>query len=187
MNRRVTGFVSALIALALSACMLVEDFGSVWEKATPDPCLSKLADSLYYTEFQRDPAGLEMKNIVRGVTLNGSHYLLLKKDADDKGGRMYRFRVSNGIFERYRLVPTKRAEFERDYPQAPVSLARDTITLTSLEKPEQQLLADIAAKDDYWEVEEKLLYNTLRNPACRFDDRDLTKPEFTSRKKNVQN
>ena len=159
----------------LSACVLVDDFGRVWEQSRPDPCLERIAQSLYYAEFSRDPARYQAADVMRGFTWHGQHYLLLKKAPDDKGGRLYRFRVKNGIFERFRLAPTKRADFAREFPDAPVSLARDTVTLAMLDDTRLALLDAVAKRADYWEVEDKILYNPQLNPTCRFEDRDLKK------------
>lgn len=166
----------ALLALAaLSACMLVKDFGAAWNEAKPDKCVSKIASSLYYTEFQRDPEGKDMDTLAHALTRpNGKHYLLLKKDAEDAGGRMYRFEVVNGIFERLRVVPTMRKTFEQNYPDAPVSLERDTISFETLGSKEWDLIDNIATQPEYWEIEDQTLYNTFRDPSCRFDDRDLS-------------
>ncbi len=162
----------AVLAL-LCGCILVDDFGAPWKAAKPDMCVSKIAQSLYYTEFRRDPAGKDMDTLAHAWTVDGQHYLLLKQDVADKGGRMYKFTVVQGIFQRYRLNPTMRAQFEKDYPNAPVSLARDTVTLKSLDAATIKLLTDIGSKQDYWEIEDQTLYNTLLNPECRFEDRDL--------------
>lgn len=165
----------ALLALSLlAACMLVNDFGEYWNKAKPDLCLSKIGESLYYTEFRRDPEGKEMGDYVRGLKRDNANYLLLKQNADDAGGRMYRFTVRNGIFQRWRIDPAMRSTFERDYPDAPVSLKRDTITFETLGDAEWKLIDEIAGKDEYWEIEDQTLYNTLANPTCTFDDRDLS-------------
>ena len=45
-------FVTLLAALCVSGCLIVEDFGNKWEEATPDACLNRIADSLYYQTFQ---------------------------------------------------------------------------------------------------------------------------------------
>lgn len=174
MQRR---FLSVVALFFLSSCILVDDFGHAWRDSQPDPCLRKIAESLYAEEFRRDPTDKNMDNLAHGWSLEGHHYLLLKKDAGDKGGRLYHFRVTSGIFQRYRLVPTQRAQFLRDYPNAPVSLKRDTVTIDSLNPETEKLLAEIAAKPEFWEIEDQTLYNVLRNPACRFDDRDLSKKE----------
>ncbi|MFM9889970.1 MAG: hypothetical protein ACKVOE_04895 [Rickettsiales bacterium] len=163
--------------LLLSGCILVDDFGHAWTESKPDSCLKKIAESLYVEEFRRNPDGVDIDAVAHGWTSGGHHYLLLKQNADDRGGRLYRFHVINGIFQRYRLVPTMREQFAHDYPNAPVSLKRDTVSLTQLNPDTEKLLAEIAAKPEYWEVEDQTLYNTLRNPACRFDDRDLSKKE----------
>src|SRR5688572_5986926 len=126
-------FVAAAALALLAACMLVEDFGPAWNEAKPDECLGKLAESLYYSEFMRNPEGKDMGAIARGLSRpNGTTYLLLKKDPADRGGRMYRFQVVNGIFQRLRVVPTMKATFEQNYPDAPVSLDRDTILFKTL-------------------------------------------------------
>lgn len=163
-----------LAALAvLSACILVDDFGPRWEEGKPDRCLTKIAESLYYTEFRRDPQGKDFEQLAHAISLQGQNFLLLKKEPLDKGGRLYRFEVKNGIFMRYRLNPTMRETFENDHPNAPVDLSRDTVTLAALTPETEALLLAISAKPEYWDVEEKTLYNPLRNPACRFEDRDL--------------
>ena len=176
MKKTVLSRILPLLALVLlSGCILVDDFGPVWEEAKPDACLGKIAESLYYAEFDRDPSSEITEDIARGWTLNGEHFLLLKKHAHDKGGRLYRFDVHAGIFERYRLNPTMRETFERDYPNAPVSLERDTVTIKTLDDKTKALLSEIAHKPEYWEFEDKILYNTMLNPSCRFEDRDFKK------------
>lgn len=168
-----SGALLSVMILLLTGCMLVRDFGRVWNDAKADPCLNKIAESLYYGEFRRDPAGKNMENLARAFRRGGHSYLLLKQEASDRGGRLYRFQVQNGIFQRYRLNPTKRAEFERDHPHAPVDLTLDTVTLERLGKSELALLDTIAADDSYWEIEDQTLYNPIMNPVCLFDDRDL--------------
>ncbi|MES2984916.1 MAG: hypothetical protein V4735_07010 [Pseudomonadota bacterium] len=163
--------------LVLCACILVEDYDSVWEKAKPDSCVTKIAESLYYSEYRRDPQGKDMSKLARVWTVDGYNFLLLKQDEADAGGRMYRFGVVQGIFQRYRLVPTMRATFEKEYPNAPVSLKHDTVQLAKLDAPTIKLLSEISAKSEYWEIDDQTLYNTMRNPACRFEDRDLKAKE----------
>ena len=160
-------------AALLSACLMVEDFGPSWQQSKPDPCLSKIASSLYAVEFRRSSDGLDMNTLAHGLTLDGNFYLLLKKEADDKGGRLYRFTVTNGIFQRWRLDPTMRATFTKDYPNAPVSLKRDTVAIETLNPDTEKLLTEIAGKPEYWQIEEQTLYNTSLDDNCRFDDRDL--------------
>jgi hypothetical protein len=175
MTRRV--LVTLAMLLALNACILVKDFGAMWNQAKPDDCLSKIGESLYYTEFRRDPMGKDMSKLVRGFTHGTANYLLIKADEKDDGGRMYRFDVHHGIFQRWRLNPTMRETFEKNYPDAPVDLSRDTVTLDGLGEKELKLLDSVAANPDYWEIEDQTLYNILKNPTCRFDDRDLSKED----------
>lgn len=169
----------------LSGCILVEDFSPMWEKGVADPCISKMAESLYYNEFRRDPSGKNMDELAHSFTLGKEHFLMLKQEPTDKGGRMYRFGIVHGIFQRYRLDPAMRRAFEISYPDAPVSLEHDTVKLTSLGEPQLKLLQEIAANPDYWEIEDQNLYNTGLNKACTFDDRDLDKlnEEYYGKKK----
>ena len=168
-----------LACTLLSACILVDDFADAWTQSQPDPCLSKIAQSLYYSEFQRDPGERDIDALAHGWRLGDRNFLLLKKEIADKGGRLYRFDVIDGqpspIFRRFRLAPTMRKAFERDYPNAPVSLKHDTVTLDTLDAKTEKLLADIAHRPEYWEVEDQAMYNPIGNPTCRFDTRDLTK------------
>lgn len=180
--------LSIIALLTLTACILVDDFGDAWNQAKPDPCVDKISQSLYYGEFNRDPAELKVEDYARAWTVDGQNFILMKQRPNDKGGRIYRFEVINGIFVRYRLVPTKRDDFARDYPNAPVSVTRDTVTVKDLGPDIQKLLVDIAKKPEYWEVEDKTLYNTMRNPLCRFEDRDLSELDEPVRKrKHVKN
>lgn len=169
--------IALALSLVLAACMLVDDFGPSWDEARADPCVNKIAEPLYAGEFRRDPSDKNIENLARAITKDGQNYLLLKKEEDDKGGRMYRFRVINGIFQRLRIDPAMRSTFEHDYPNAPVDLSRDTITFDQLGDKEWKLLNEISGKDEYWQIEDQILYNTMRNPLCRFEDRDLTKED----------
>ncbi len=170
-SNQVKRLLSLAAVLLLSGCIFVDDFGHAWNDSKPDQCLGKLAESLYATEFRRDPNGQDMSKLAHGWDLNGQHYLLMKKSPDDKGGRLYRFTVVHGIFQRWRLDPTMREQFEKDYPNAPVSLKRDTVTIDALNPETEKLLSDIANKPEYWQMDEQTLYNVIRNPDCRYDDR----------------
>lgn len=156
--------------LLLSACILVEDFTPQWKNSATDPCISKIAESLYYSEFRRDPSNIDLSTLARYIHTGQQHFLLLKKSADQAGGRLYRFDVlktgNYTIFRRYRLDPTMRSTFEKDYPAAPVSFARGSVRLASLGEAELTLLAEISAKPEYWQTEDQTLYNPSNNPLC---------------------
>lgn len=171
MFRSILAPIAAL--MLLSGCILVDDFTPKWDDAKTDSCTAKLAQSLYYSEFRRDPDGKDMNELARSFALGKFDFLMLKKDPADKGGRMYRFHVINGIFQRYRLNPAMKKQFEQAYPNAPVDLAHDTVEIKSLGADEMNLLTDINAKDEYWEIEDQTLYNVLRNPLCIYEDRDV--------------
>ena len=177
-------FFALVTTLALlTGCILVDDFGARWSEAKIDPCLGEVAKSLYYAEFRRKPADESMDSLARGLTLDGQHYLLLKKNADDKGGRMYRFTMSDAknaqhqVFQRWRLDPSMREIFAHDYPNAVAKIDRDTVTLPTLDGEAEKLLTEIAAKPEYWQIDDQTLYNVVRNPKCIFDTRNLTKKD----------
>lgn len=173
MVRSSFSFLSFLSLFLLTSCLLVDDFSSQWNKGKADRCISKIAESLYYTEFRRDPAGKDINQLARSFTLGKYHFLMLKQGKEDAGGRMYRFGVINGIFQRYRLNPAMKATFMTDYPNAPVDLSHDTVRLSKLTEQEMKLLEEISNKADYWEIEDQTLYNALRDPECIYEDRDL--------------
>ena len=185
MNRYFIRRIMAPLALlvALSGCILVDDFAPKWQAGKTDSCTNKIAQSLYLSEFRRDPEGKDMKELARSFSINNMHFLMLKKSSADAGGRMYRFGVVNGIFQRYRLDPSMKRAFEISYPNAPVSLAHDTVTFTKLGADEMKLLGEISGKTEYWEIEDQTLYNVLRNPTCIYEDRDLAAEDAAAKKK----
>jgi hypothetical protein len=164
-----------MLLLALSGCILVDDFSPKWEKSSADSCIKKIADGLYYTEFRRDPEGKDMAEHARVFSLGKFYFLMLKKEPTDVGGRMYRFGIVNGIFQRYRLDPVMRTAFEIEFPDAPVSFKHDTVRVASLSPEVMKLLTEISSRKEYWEIEDQTLYNTMLNPLCALDDRDLKK------------
>ncbi|OYW13078.1 MAG: hypothetical protein B7X02_02885, partial [Rhodospirillales bacterium 12-54-5] len=132
--------IAAMLAL-LSGCLMVDDFGARWSQAKPDACLIDIAKSIYIAEFRRDPSDKNIDDLARALTLNGQNYLLLKKNPEDKGGRIYRFTMTAGkelrathiVFQRWRLDPSMRETFMRDYPHSVARLDDDTVTLPSLD------------------------------------------------------
>lgn len=181
-------FLGALATLLLlSGCILVDDFGKRWDEAKPDFCLNDIAKSLYIAEFRHNPDDdqVNIENLARAITLDGQHYLLMKKHPDDKGGRIYRFTISAGkelhashvVFQRWRLDPSMRETFLHDYPNSVAKLNRDTVTLPNLEGDAEKLLGDIANKPEYWQIDDQTLYNSLRSPLCHFETRDLQADE----------
>lgn len=163
------------LALVLSGCIIVDDFATHWDAATPDACLDRIADALYYQTYQRQLAEGEIGHLARGLKLEDQSFLLLKKNAEDNGGNLYRFEVENGVYTEFRLNPAMRDHFAETYPDAPVRIKRDTVTLPRLDEKTVSLLLTIARNPRYWEKKDAHLYNPLRNPTCAFDDRDLSK------------
>jgi hypothetical protein len=179
--KKLLSLVTALTLLA--GCILVDDFGARWGQAKVDPCLSEVAKSLYIAEFRKEPDDETMASLARGLTLDGQHYLLLKKYAKHAGGRIYRFTITAGknaehvVLQRWRLDPAMRQAFMNNYPNAVAKLDRDTVTLPTLDGAAQTLLTEIANKPEYWQIDDQTLYNLIRDPKCIFDTRDLTKKD----------
>jgi len=161
------------LLLLLSGCIIVSHFGDYWKQGAEDACLNKIAESIHYYAFKRDLAEGDINALARGLTLGGERFLLLKKEKADAGGNLYRFRVENGIFMRYRLNPVMRETFLKEHPDAPVSIRHDTVTIDTLTKSTAEFLITIAKDARYWEKEDSTLYNPLHNPTCAYEDRDL--------------
>ncbi len=169
--RRLRLLAMTSVLLLLTGCLLVKNFDTAWNEAKTDSCLNKIGESLYVSEFRRDPTGKDLSQLVRGWVLDDQKFLLLKKDAADNGGRIYRFNVVHGIFQRYRLNPAMRETFKKNYPNSGIILNEDTVTIEKLDDKSRKLLGEIASNPDYWEMEDQTLYNPIRNPACLFEDR----------------
>ena len=184
MRRFIPNAIALAVTLALlTGCILVDDFGARWEQAKADRCLTDVAKSLYIAEFRRKPTDETMGALARELTLDGQHYLLLKKNSDDKGGRIYRFTITDGknaehiVFQRWRLNPSMREAFLRDHPNSAAKIDRDTVTLPTLDGASEKLLAEIATKPNYWQIDDQTLYNTFRDPKCAFETRNLKQKE----------
>lgn len=166
-------FIILLVLPLLAACIVVDDFGSVWERAEGDICLNRINAALYQQVHEHEVKEENIATVARGITLDGHHFILMKEKPTDKGGFLFRFTVKEGVFTRYKLNPTMRKQFLETYPNAPVIVGDDTITLTALDDAQVKLLSKIAADEKYWENDDRTLYNPLRNKLCRFEDRDL--------------
>lgn len=163
-----------LLPLLLAACIVVDDFGGTWDKAEGDICLNRINAALYSQVHERDVKEEDIASYARGITFDGHNYILMKEKPEDKGGFLFRFTVKEGVFTRYKLNPTTRKAFLAEYPDAPVKVGDDTVTLTTLDDPHIALLNRVSDDTKYWEIDDKTLYNPLRNALCRFEDRDLT-------------
>ncbi|MFO0069049.1 MAG: hypothetical protein ACK529_02595 [Alphaproteobacteria bacterium] len=166
-----------LILPLLAGCIIVRDFGEIWSKASGDICLNRINAALYYQVYESEFPEDKITDVARGITLGNDHYILMKKSPEDTGGFLFRFTVKGGIFTRYRLNPAARKLFEQEYPDAPVKLRENTVTLAEFNDATLTLLDKIAGDKRFWETEDKTLYNTQLNPFCRFEDRDLKKME----------
>lgn len=164
--------ILALLPL-LAACIVVDDFGDAWENAKGDICLNRISTALYHQVHERDVKEEDIEEYARGITLNDQHYILMKKNTKDKGGFLFRFRVKEGVFTRYKLNPTMRKTFTTEYPDAPVNVGDDTVSITTLDTATTAALTKVALDARYWEEDDRTLYNPMRNAHCRFEDRDL--------------
>jgi hypothetical protein len=137
-------------------------------QAKADPCLMPIAESIHYQTFKRDLAKGDIDQLARGLKLENSNFLLLKKTPSDSGGNIYRFTVENGIFVRYRLNPAMREQFLRDHQNAPVHLRNDTARIDKLNDKTIDFLQKISGDASYWQKEDSAIYNPYANPQCGF-------------------
>lgn len=165
-------YLALLVLPLLTACIIIGDFGDAWDKAEGDICLNRINEALYPQVYERDVPETDIATLARGITLGDTHFILMKKQMKDAGGFLFRFTVEQGVFTRYKLNPTMRKTFLAENPDAPVKLSDSTVTLAKLDDASVALLEKIAKDARYWEVDDKTLYNPLKNTLCRFDDRD---------------
>ena len=175
MTRRTLSFL--LLLPLLAGCIIVRDFGEQWGEASGDICLNRISTALYYQVHEQEFPEDKITEVARGITLDGVHYILMKKTPEDAGGFLFRFTVKAGVFTRYRLNPAARELFAEAYPGAPVEVRENTVTLAAFTPETLALLARVAGDERFWEPEDKNLYNPQLNPTCRFDDRDVSKVE----------
>lgn len=161
------------LPLLLNACIVIDDFGDAWKKAEGDICLNRINTALYAQVHEREVREDTIESLARGITLNGNHYILMKEKPSDKGGFLFRFTVKEGIFTRYKLNPTMRDRFTRDYPDASVNITDTTVTLANISPENLRLLTAISKEKIYWQEDDRTLYNPIQNKLCRFEDRDL--------------
>ena len=152
----------SLSLCALSACIIVEDYGNVWDDATEDPCIDAIVEKHYAESFEDDQPPYPTKRI----TFGEQHMFLLKPNEKESGGHAYRFTLNGNIFTGYKANPSKLKQFRNDYADAPATVSKDKAILKQLGKTEQSFLQAILADETYWIADVKTLYNPRRNEQC---------------------
>ncbi len=152
-------FATFLLIPLLAACIVVNDFSPLWQRAQEDPCLVDTAKALDVNDPQEE--------LIRWVKLNDTYSLMLiKEEAEAKGGNAYLYNVENNIITVFTPNKTRRADFEESYPDAPVQITEDKITLDILDDEALEFITKIAVQPDYWQTDKALLYNRRRVDAC---------------------
>lgn len=157
-----------LLPLALSACIVVQDFGKTWEQGFDDPCVQRIAEA---TVLEGNPRGLPIEQIARSLKVSAHTFLMLRERPEDIGGSLYRYAVNTdapgGEYVAYRLNEAKREEFTREYGEkVPVIITDEAATIPELNDESLALLARIADREDYWVVADRQPYNPKRRKDC---------------------
>ena len=92
--------------------------------------------------------------------------MLIKEAEGESGGHAYLYRMDGKVITAFTPDQSKRALFENEYPDAPVAIDEDTLTIASLNEDVLSFIAELAQKEEYWRAEDGRLYNTARNEAC---------------------
>lgn len=167
--------ILSLALCALSACIIVEDYGDSWNTATDDPCINLIVEKHYGKSFEDD----KPPYLAKRMTLGDQHLLLIKSNEKSAGGHAYRFALEGNIFIGYKPNPAMLKTFHKNYKNAPASVTKDKAILKKLGEEEQAFLQTILADDTYWMADVKTLYNPLRNKQCSLyiptDDDDKEK------------
>lgn len=156
--------ISLLLLLpALSACLIVEQYGSKWDEANFDPCLLPIVERFSEWEIEKDTAESQLRWLSIG---EDAGLMLLKENADDEGGHAYVYGMDGKVITVFTPDPSKRKVFETEYPNPPVAVEEDTVTITELSDEVISFIGTLAKQEDYWLVKDSRLYNTARNEAC---------------------
>ena len=142
------------LCLLLSGCLLVDDFGTEWEKGETDTCI-RLKDA---TPTQ----------VHRSVTIQGYDFLMLKDDASNKGGMLLSYEINDeGEIVAYDFRQDKVADFEKAHPNSPIILEKSemltTARVTSLTPEVYKIIGDVAGNEDYWEQAKDSPFESYKN------------------------
>lgn len=151
------------LLISLSACIIIEDYGSEWENAPFDPCIAELAGKVSELDLPEKPD----TQFVRWMKLDDTfNLMLLKEAAENKGGHGHLYTIDSNVITFYTPNKTTRKRFERDIENPPVRFDEDTVIIDTLNAETLSFITQIAHKGEYWQIKESALYNIRRNEAC---------------------
>jgi hypothetical protein len=154
-----------LLSLALTACIVVDDFGTYWGKGTTDACIN----DILFGSMQKDneaPSMATLTQTVRVLKLGGHDFIMMRHKPGDKGGDLVRYRIDGDDYVSYRLNEEKRDDFMNAHPDSPVVVTEETATIKVLNADTAKLLVDIADDDSYWIEASREPYNPNHRPEC---------------------
>lgn len=156
-------FFPAVLACLLTGCIIVEDFGTYWNKGFTDKCVNDIV----YREMESDNEEEKAQDVLlRSVRIGGHTFLMMREHEEDKGGNLVRYIIEGGEYVTYRLNEAKRDEFLQRYPNTSIVVTQETVTIPLLNEEAAQLLAKIADDDSYWLVNTKQPYNPEQHADC---------------------
>lgn len=153
-----------MFAVTLSGCIVVQDFGTYWNKGTQDTCILQIVE---ITMLEGNARGVPTAELARTLKLGPHRFLMLRDRPNDIGGNLYRYEVKNGEYIAYRLNNDMQQRFlERYGNNKLVTLTNETATISQLNDESVKLLQAVAAEPDYWIVADRRPYNPAQRRDC---------------------
>lgn len=141
-----------LVACLLCGCIKVGDFGNYWAGASHDSCL----EAIMWKDNPDRHTREEMAELVRTMKIGDAYIMLVKDKAEDKGGELYRYRISDGKMVTYWPDDSKIHAFEKAYPGSgfEYDIGSDgrvtTFTIPVLDEHAFGILKSVVNDESYW-------------------------------------
>jgi hypothetical protein len=100
------------------------------------------------------------------LRLGDNTFLMVRENESDDGGTLIRYVIEGDEFVTYRLNESRREDFIRDFPDAPVKLTSETATIPLLDARSTALLVFVAENEAYWVENRRERYNLARRNDC---------------------
>lgn len=152
-----------LPALFFAGCMVVEDFGSYWDKGTLDPFVEgrwisndKKACGSYILEGDHYISSDNSFEQMKTLEVNGSKFLMSwnKQPEDVKYGsskNMIKYTADENKLVFFNPKREKQEEFETTYDTTNFEIGKHSVRIKVLDEKTIEILGSVGANPDYWE------------------------------------
>lgn len=152
------------LVLVLSGCIVVDDFGSYWNKGFIDNCVNSIVNANHDDDRRHNTQPKPM--LLRSLRVGSHTFLMMRDDMASKGGNIMLYKIVDGDYISYRLNESKREDFSRDYPNSMVVLTSETASIPVLNNESIALLSQVADNESYWVESHRETYNPARRADC---------------------